>query len=328
MLMRASRRFNIKNTQIQDSFSGPVAATVQGFRFCWLALLAAGWVMPAEAAVLDYVLTDAKSTASNGSTIIGSAEMVYNSTVGSTTANTSIGGPTLVESGTANTLGLFSSFDQTSANAGGFNASSFASADLPSLAVKAAVSVNTALATATSNAVFNDTLTFNTTTPTNITVTYALHAVSLDFTGGGGSRTVDYPLIFGSAEEDPQWNNGGIPTLAFNFGWVSTTFTSLDPANWIFTGVYQLTGSHPVVGVTLGLNLSCNVVCVEDYSGTGLMSLSVPAGVSYTSASGVFGTSPAASGVPEPGTLALMVFGLAGVVLGNRRLRAVARPPA
>jgi hypothetical protein len=292
---------------------------------CCLALLLTGAVVPANATAITgyYVITDSKSVATNNVDTEGSVEMVYNTTNGSTTSITNIGA-TLTNSGSPNVLGLTSSFDQTSAAVGTFTSASYAAADLSTGWLKASVSNVGDGPFSSSQAAFSDTLTFaipgaTSTTVTDVGIHYVVHG-SFDTDRG----SVDLPLLFGSAQVDPQWFATQAPSFHFNFGWVSETVNTLDTQDFDFTGFIAVTGANPVVQLSAALNLDCSgiVSCDTDFSHTGTISLVLPGGTTYSSASGVFLTNQSTSAAPEPGTLFLLGLGLAGIALARNRGRA------
>ena len=116
----------------------------------------------------------------------------------------------------------------------------------------------------------------------------------------------------------PAFSNA--PGLA---GWVSTNFSVRTPTDIVFTGTYALTSSSEAIGIQAMLVNYCGAGTACDYSHTGDVSLSLPDGVTYTSASGVFLTQPLeSSSTPEPAPAALLASGIAGLVLLRRRNRA------
>jgi hypothetical protein len=283
-----------------------------------LALLLAGGVVPAEADSLFYVVTDSKSVTTNNSNIEGSVEMVYNTTNGSTTTTTNFGA-SLTNSGSPNTLGLTSSSDQTSATTGAFTSASYASASLFTGLLRASVSNSGNGPNASSTAQFFDTLTFSipgatSSTVTDVGVHYVVHGL-FDDTG-----SVDLPLQFGGGLVDPQWIGVQAPSFHFNVGWLSETVNQLDTQDFDFTGIIAVTGANPVVDINASINLVCAgvVSCSTDFSHTGTVSLALPTGVTYTSASGVF-LQGAQSPVPEPSTFVLLGLSLAGISIGSVR---------
>jgi hypothetical protein len=285
-----------------------------------LALLIASGAVPVQASQIWYVLTDSKSVTTNNSNIEGSVEQVYNSTVGSTTTITNFGA-SLGNTGSANVTGLTSSFDQTSAGISGLLATSFASADLATGVLKAQATNTGNGPNASSSASFSDTITYN--NPgggvINVGISYIVDGGYIANNGA----SVDLPLTFGSALVDPQWNSNLAPFFHFNVGWLTEDVIQLSTSVFDFTGTIAVSGVNPVVQLTAGINLTCDatVSCDNDFSDTGVVGLTVPQGVTYTSASGVFLTQAAAT--PEPSTfgLSLLAMNIAGAFFVRRRIK-------
>jgi hypothetical protein len=280
---------------------------------CWVALLCVGAAGPATADTLFYVLTDSQSAAANASTNVeGDIENVYNSTVGATQSLSNLGF-SYTATGSPNVLGLTSSFDQTSADAGGGNSSSsYAAADLGAGIVRAYANSPAANAEAGANAEVDDTLTFNVPGATSSTTTLLTWGVSLDgsFNGNG---TVETKFLVGgsgaSGDAETEWGLNFPPAFSRLLGWASDSY-SLSTSDYTFQGTVAVQGANPVVQIYFQLLLSCDSfsICSEQYQDTGALSLSLPPNVTYTSASGVFLTSSA----PEPSTLVLAGLSLAG----------------
>ncbi len=90
------------------------------------------------------------------------------------------------------------------------------------------------------------------------------------------------------------------------------TFSSLTANSVVWTDVFMLVGASEDVAADMALQLNGHAGADSSY--TSSVSLTLPAGVSFTSDSGVF-----LSQVPEPGSLA--VFGVLGGLLLKRRSR-------
>jgi hypothetical protein len=169
----------------------------------------------------------------------------------------------------------------------------------------------------------NDTLHFTVagasgSTVTDITITYTVDGTMTSPTPAGDSRgALQSILTFGGGSEETDVNSNGntswSPVLspgAAN-GWVSEQVTG-NPGLFEFTGVYAITGSHADVGIAETLSDRCGLGTSCDYSHTGTVGLSFGDNVSFTSDSGVFLSQPS-SGVPEPGSMALMAAGIIGL---------------
>ncbi|UAK26684.1 PEPxxWA-CTERM sorting domain-containing protein [Sphingomonas nostoxanthinifaciens] len=120
--------------------------------------------------------------------------------------------------------------------------------------------------------------------------------------------------------------NGTYPTFTYVSdprvnGWESYSFTSYDPLNTQFTGLYAITGATADISFDFGLELRATNVAL-DYTNTGKVSIGSVAGVSYTSDSGVFLQAAGVPGaVPEAATWMMMIggFGLTGGAMRRRR---------
>lgn len=287
-----------------------------------LAILLAGATC-IQAASLFYVATSSTSGApSTGD----NASATYNTSTGAS-FQTSIpqAGGTATATGTSNVTGLTSSFDQTSATGFGvltpfpaLDASSYTAADLSAGSVKSlvsgneGVSANGAVAFGSGSAVAEifDTLTFHVAGATNSTVTDIVINTSLDGSAGlngkDGGIDVVYTLLIPNGDVQFNYNTSNNPAVAVNqFGWVSETVASATPSSFIFQGVTSGQGASFVINLDLKLNVFCQGADC-DYSHTGLIDLSLPAGVTYTSASGVF----LSSSVPEPASWAMTIGGI------------------
>jgi PEP-CTERM motif len=162
----------------------------------------------------------------------------------------------------------------------------------------------------------------NASTVTPITVTFSLDGLldtSQNFYAAG---IVSNYLYFGNAlayanfyQYHSDNNYGG--------GWASHNWT-FDPVNpssrATFTGVYNLVGSAPSVGLTATLYTSAFSGAVTDYMNTSRVRFNLPSNVSFSSQSGSFLTGLSAGGVPEPATWAMMILGF-GVIGGAMRTR-------
>ncbi len=108
-------------------------------------------------------------------------------------------------------------------------------------------------------------------------------------------------------------------------GWDSYSLTNVTETGFDFNGLFTVTdGDMRALSLRLYLNCQEGVSC--DFSHTGSVDLRLPAGVSFTSGSGVFLVPPVIGGVPEPSSWALMLagFGMVGWA-ARRRTRAGGR---
>jgi PEP-CTERM motif len=108
-----------------------------------------------------------------------------------------------------------------------------------------------------------------------------------------------------------------------NQGWVSEAFSNVSVTGFNFTGVFDVTdGEYTPFFMSFAID-PCGFGLTCDFQDTDQVSLALPTGVSYTSDSGAFLSSPGTA-VPEPSTWAMMLVGFAG--LGYAGFRASRRP--
>ncbi len=117
-----------------------------------------------------------------------------------------------------------------------------------------------------------------------------------------GTGSIDY--AYNAAAGDPA--DG---TVELDSGWVSSQIVSQSPDSFVFSGVYQLTGASDTLPILLELSCAAQNGGTCDFADTGAVSFDLPAGVTFTSASGVFLTEPLTA-TPEPASEALVLCGL------------------
>lgn len=292
---------------------------VSGFRRLAFLIVLPAVAIPARAD-LFYVKTQSVSSHDD------QVSISYNSATGATLAISDAHGATLTHSGSPNVTGLDSSFDETTLNEltpnGPVSASSFASANLAAGALKetaagSATVPNGAFGAASASAELFDTLTFTIAGAGQSTVTYITVNYNLD-----GTVSKSFYYSYG-AELDSLTFGSALTSFYNNTAqtWSSANFISSSPMNGVFQGTYALVGPNPVVSVDLKLALSCQDGCVQDYSNTSLISLTLPSDVSFKSASGVFLTPK--STVPEAsGWVTILIGGIGmGTGIALRRIK-------
>lgn len=159
-----------------------------------------------------------------------------------------------------------------------------------------------------------DTLTFDVAGATSSTVT----DIGVHFTVQGDDQSNPYWASFsetlqlgaGNVEYDLSCCPGKGPTVS---GWVSGQFSAEDPTSLIFDGKYEFQG--PSATVPFSMEVSTGVAGETD-SRSASVSLFLPPGVTYTSASEAF---PAML-TPEPAAWTMMLLGGLGLI-GLVRIR-------
>jgi hypothetical protein len=170
----------------------------------------------------------------------------------------------------------------------------------------------------TAVAILADTLQFTVAGAGPTTLTPISVSFTADGTIGGptsGVATINPLLYFGNAVFNATIVENianPVPTLAggqpsYN-GWETETY-AFNGGDLSFSGVYLLEGPTDDLGLEAYLGASCGGGITCDYYDPAQVTLSLPAGVTYTSASGVFDT----VGAPEPTTWSMMLVGLGGL---------------
>jgi hypothetical protein len=103
-------------------------------------------------------------------------------------------------------------------------------------------------------------------------------------------------------------------------GWDSFALTNVTPTGFDFTGLVTIS-DREVRSVAQRLYLICQEGVDCDFSNTGRIGLQLPAGVTFTSGSGVF-----LSAVPEPASWAMLIAGVGLIGAATRRRRSLAAP--
>jgi hypothetical protein len=212
-----------------------------------------------------------------------------------------------------------------------------AAASLPSGSLHVlAVSTNSGFA-ASATAQLVDFVTFHVTgaTPAVVDVRVTLDGTVTGLSASAGYYSSDLSFGFGGAFDYYAAINGNYSTHGFNgasgynpiYGWGPAGTSQQD--QWKYyratsstTGfewdgqLYVTNGENLLLDMTL--NTTAGGGATADFLNTAQLSLGLPSGVTFTSASGVLLT----AGVPEPSTWALMLLGFAGLgYAGYRRTR-------
>ncbi len=147
------------------------------------------------------------------------------------------------------------------------------------------------------------------------------------FTNSASLSGLSYILNFGTTSNIIYISQGSQSGFAFSvagassptpLGWDSYTVSNVTGTGFDFTGLLTISDGE-LRTVTQRLSLNCQEGVDCDFSHTGSVALQLPPGVSFTSGSGVFLTSPTT--VPVPASWAMLVsgFGFVGGVARRRR---------
>jgi hypothetical protein len=184
---------------------------------------------------------------------------------------------------------------------------------------------------------YSDTLHYTVAGAGPATVTPIQFTFSID-----GSMQGSGPFAAGELNGQVNYGNGGPPIggdarfdLKLNsdtgfqtaIGYLDT-YPSAAPGIWThnaaltqftYTDTFDVTGASGSFAIDLNTFLLCEHGVVCDYGDTLQAALNPPSNVTLTSDSGVFPTgSPSPTPAPEPGTLGLLAFGMAGVAFCRR----------
>jgi PEP-CTERM motif len=172
------------------------------------------------------------------------------------------------------------------------------------------------------NVAMEDLVTFNLTTASaSVTLGFALDGI-LSLNGdpqASYNQSVEYQI--GSAYMIWNAQSGAAPYTGNTTGFDSFAYSNDSISGFTFLGAITVTNGETLPFYFLQ-TMNCNDGAVCDFSNTGQLALTLPAGDSFTSNSGVFLTQ-SGSAAPEPGSLVLMGLGIAA--LGWIRHRRVVR---
>jgi hypothetical protein len=226
--------------------------------------------------------------------------------------------------------------DLAAAVNGTASGSATASADLATGIVRATAKSDTYQSSGTGYAELADDVTFTVAGGGSKQITVISH---LDGTIGAFANSfsqsgLSYILNFGTASNvvfTSQGSQGGFTYSAGGalsptpLGWDSYSLTNVTATGFDFTGLLTVNDGE-MRTVTQRLNLTCQEGVDCDYSHTGSIALQLPAGVSFTSGSGVFLNPP--SSVPAPVSWMTMIAGLGfgGAMARRQRARTARRP--